>query len=200
MSDSIQPICKIEAGRILTELAKSNVPIKLNIGCGDSKLEGYINIDINEDNNPDIALDIRRGIPLPDGSVSEILFFHTIEHIEEKHHFSLLLEFRRLLREDGFMLISYPEFKKCAQHYINNYLGDRVYWKHTIYGLQRASGDYHVSLMDTDVFIDLLHEAGFIDVEYQPENGADYNTVIKACKGEALLEYEDILREEVFGG
>ena len=82
------------------------VPVKLNVGCGHNKLDNYINIDINEiGNEPDVAVDIRIGLPFPDNSIQEILFFHTIEHIEEKYHFKILAEFHRVLKFDGIIYI-----------------------------------------------------------------------------------------------
>ena len=133
-------------------------PMRLNVGCGYNKIVGYVNIDMHPPNKPDIVADIRGVLPFNDNSVDEILMFHTIEHIEEKWHNIVLHEFWRVLKPGALCMFSYPEFKKCAQNYINNYKGQRTFWKNTIYGLQRYPGDYHVSLMDTDSFVDVLQE------------------------------------------
>jgi len=179
------------------EVINGMEPIKLNIGCGNNRIEGYINIDSADDTNPDVVVDIRQGLPYPDNSAEEILFFHAIEHIEEKFHERILEEFWRVLRPEGLLLISYPEFEKCAQNYIENYRGMREFWKNTIYGLQRYPGDYHVALMNSDVLGEKLLETGFINIEWKAESLEPYNSIMKAEKGPAYRTYEQLLRDNM---
>jgi len=170
----------------------TNELMKLNVGCGSAKIDGYINIDASVNLNADAVFDIRRGMPYPDNSVEEILFFHAIEHIEEKYHQFILEEFWRVLIPGGNVLISYPEFEKVATNYIENYRGMRTFWKNTIYGLQRYPGDYHVSLMDSEILAVKLQEIGFIDIEWKAEPQENYNSILKAIKGAAFPSYEDM--------
>jgi predicted SAM-dependent methyltransferase len=167
-------------------------PKRLNVGCGNNLIEGYINIDSEASLYPDIIADIKYGLPFDENSVQEILFFHTIEHIEEKYHEQILREFHRILEPEGTLLISYPEFITCAQNYIDNVYGMREFWKHTIYGLQRYQSDYHVSLMNSDEFVEKLQEFGYKDISYAPENKEPYNTILIAHKGATPLSYEDL--------
>ena len=163
------------------------VPTRLNIGCGHNRIEGYVNIDRMEFENVDLVLDVRHNIlPFGDESVNEILMFHTIEHIEERYHKAIFKEFHRVLEQDGILFLSYPEFRVCAEYYIANYKGMQDFWKHTIYGLQREAGDYHVSLMDTEFLVDLLQDCGFEDISYIPERAEEWNTVLSAVKAEGL--------------
>lgn len=169
---------------------------KINVGCGNNKIDGYINIDISSFHHPDLVYDIREGLPFPDNCAREILCFHTIEHIEEVFHSFILQEFFRVLVPEGLLLISYPEFIKVATNYINNHLGMRDFWKKTIYGLQRAKGDYHVSLMNSDIFAELMQSVGFVDVMYAEESKEEpYNTVILGHKGSKPNTYEDLLNQ-----
>ena len=171
------------------------MPIKLNLGCGNNKIEGYLNVDSYVESKADMIVDIRKGLPWADNSVEEILFFHAIEHIEEKFHQALLDEFWRVLIPEGLILISYPEFEKCAQNYIENYRGMREFWKNTIYGLQRYPGDYHVALMNSDVLSEKLLETGFINIEWKAEQFEPYNSIMKAQKGPAYRSYEQLLEK-----
>lgn len=179
------------------QLINNSMPIKINLACGNNKIDGYLNVDSELTNNPDLIVDVRKGLPWVDNSVEEILFFHAIEHIEEKFHQALFDEFWRVLIPEGLLLISYPEFEKCALNYLGNYRGMREFWKNTIYGLQRYPGDYHVALMDSDVLGEKLLETGFKNIEWKAEVFEPYNSIMKAEKGPAYRSYEDLLRENM---
>lgn len=182
----------------MDSIASANIS-KLNVGCGNAKIPGYWNIDSNPDNKPDQVVDIINEWPFAAESISTILFFHTIEHIEEKYHNLILARFHSALVPDGELYISYPEFTIVANNYITNYRGMREFWKNTIYGLQRAPGDYHVALMDTDYFMIRLLELGFKDIEYREESPEEpFNSLIRCRKGELPLQYEDIINREIF--
>ena len=60
--------------------------MKLNLGSGRAKIEGYINLDISAECEPDIVHDFRKGLPYPKETFDEIVMLHTIEHIEKKFH------------------------------------------------------------------------------------------------------------------
>jgi len=184
--------------QIPCQLINGTEPMKLNIGCGNNKIEGYLNLDAWEDVEPDLVLDIRKGTPFPDNCAQEILFFHSIEHIEEKYHARIFDEFWRLLVPGGLLLISYPEFERCAMNYIENYKGMREFWKNTLYGLQRYAGDYHVSLMNSEDLAIRLQESGFINIEWQAEKPETFNTIMKAEKGPPFGTYEELLKNELF--
>jgi SAM-dependent methyltransferase len=174
--------------------------IKLNLGCGDNKIEGFINIDKNEVCKPDLVFDfIQYKFPFEDNSVEEVVLFHCIEHIEEKFQESVLEEIHRVLKMDGTFLVSFPEFLKCSENYRVNYKGMREFWKATIYGRQSGPGDYHVTLMDSPFFVLKLECLGFRVANVCPESEEDnYNTLIECVKVAAWMSKEDLYREEIF--
>ena len=63
--------------------------LKLNLGSGSNKIDGFINIDLNPDNKPDLVANILEPLPYNDGSIDEIVLFHTIEHIQKRLHYGL---------------------------------------------------------------------------------------------------------------
>lgn len=171
----------------------------LNVGCGDNRIENYVGIDMHCAENVDLVHDIRFSpIPFPDESVDEIVFFHAIEHVETAIHPLILNEFWRLLKPGKGVYISYPEFEKIAHNWIVNFRGQREFWRNTIYGLQRYPGDYHVSLMNTPEFVEILKACGFTEIEYTSEPGEPYNTVVYAIKGVKPQSYEDLLNKAVY--
>ncbi|MFH1420531.1 MAG: methyltransferase domain-containing protein [Candidatus Aenigmatarchaeota archaeon] len=57
--------------------------MKLNIGCGSNKINGYVNCDIDSRASPDKVIDITKKLPFKTNSVDEIVCFHTLEHIPQ---------------------------------------------------------------------------------------------------------------------
>jgi SAM-dependent methyltransferase len=74
--------------------------VKLNIGCGFRKEEGFIGID-RRDCGQEIIWDVRDGIPFPDESVDFIWSSHVMEHFTNAESKELFKEFYRVLRKGG---------------------------------------------------------------------------------------------------
>ena len=56
--------------------------MKLNIGAGDTKLEGFITFDYDKKASPDYIVDLERDrFPLEDNSVETVIAHHTLEHL-----------------------------------------------------------------------------------------------------------------------
>lgn len=181
---------------------KSEQPLSkkiLNLACGDNKIDGAINVDINKDFEPDFIHDICTPFPWKDGEIDEVLLFHTIEHIVHTKHPTLLSEIHRVLKPEGVLFVSFPEFTKCAMNWINNHQGKRDFWRATIFGRQSTPWDFHCSLMDSEELKDLLRKVGFKNIESAPESSAFYYSVIRASKGEPMISYEEVLKVEIFG-
>jgi len=87
--------------------------MKLNIGCGRNKKEGYINIDKNPVFEPDIIRDITRGLPFNDDSIDEIYTSHCLEHIDSGEDIIFVMnELYRALKPEGLLTIRVPHTKE----------------------------------------------------------------------------------------
>ena len=80
--------------------------MKLNVGCGMKKLEGYINLDCNPFVAPDICRDIEKGLPYSDETFDEIFCEQTLEHIHDLVF--VMNEFYRTLKKGGRLKLSVP--------------------------------------------------------------------------------------------
>lgn len=173
--------------------------MKLNYGCGEAKLEGFINIDSSELVKPDIICDIKKGnLPFKDEEIELIHCIHNLEHIELPFWPQLFSEFWRVLIPEGKLILAYPEFERCAINFIENSHGRRDWWRATLYGRQLYPGDYHVVPMITSEVIDALHCFGFNNIKAVPEPLEPYNTCLIAFKGQKALSREDVIRKEIF--
>jgi hypothetical protein len=170
------------------------VGLKLNVGSGNSKIEGTISIDCEESCKPDLLLNFcAAALPYEEGSVEEIYFFHTVEHIQKRFHGWIFQEFARVLQVGGQVFISYPNFEICSKLFIENSQGRREFWEKTLYGRQLYPSDYHVCAMIPQELHLLLGTLGFEDCQSIAEPGGEFfNTVTRATKGtgKAIVGYE----------
>jgi len=86
--------------------------MKLHLGCGFDKKEGYLNCDISPEVNPDKIVDLEKSLPFEDNSVSEIYTRHTLEHIENL--IPLMKEFRRTCIKGAKIRIVVPYFSHAG--------------------------------------------------------------------------------------
>jgi predicted SAM-dependent methyltransferase len=170
---------------------------KMNVGCADDKLEGYLNIDLEESFKPDLVADVRKELPVPDNHYEEIQCFHCIEHIEYSKWQDVFERFHNALAPDGLLLLEYPEFETVTQYYIKNYQGKRDFWRMVVYGGQGYPGDYHVTPVVTSHLTQLLYHWGFTDIKSHVAL-QEYNTITIAKKGRRLTK-SDAYREQFFG-
>jgi len=92
--------------------------MKINLGSGPKRIEGYTNIDIRKDVNPDICCDIRFGIPVADNSVSHIHAFAVIEHFSKKELEEMVLpEILRILKPGEKIELLVPDLEELARRY-----------------------------------------------------------------------------------
>ena len=85
--------------------------MKLNIGCGFNKLDGYLNVDQFPECAPDVLWNLEQTPwPFEESSVDEMVAHHVLEHLgqETKVFFAVMQELYRLMRHDGLIRITVP--------------------------------------------------------------------------------------------
>jgi predicted SAM-dependent methyltransferase len=101
--------------------------LSLNVGSGGRGLPSWVNTDaIGHPADQTLTCDVRRGLPLSDGSVARIMAEHIVEHLNFKHELpGVLAEFHRVLRAGGWIRIVVPDGRRFALAYA---AGDRTGW------------------------------------------------------------------------
>jgi predicted SAM-dependent methyltransferase len=99
--------------------------IKLHIGCGDKKLEGYINIDIVPTEGTDVVMDVAKELYLiPSNIAIEIRIESVFEHFYRYQQGEILQEFQRILKSGGKLIIKWlPDFNAIIEAYLKKEKG-----------------------------------------------------------------------------
>ena len=82
--------------------------MKLNLGCGWNKLDGFVNIDISKEVKPDIVLDIERGLPFRSDSIAYIYSSHCLEHVKPCNWQFVLDEIMRVAKDGCILELELP--------------------------------------------------------------------------------------------
>ena len=85
--------------------------MKLNLGCGFRKRDGYHNVDKFADCMPDEIVDLEQfPWPWPDDSVDEVVMSHVLEHLgaETAVYFNIFRELHRVCRHGAVLDITVP--------------------------------------------------------------------------------------------
>ena len=82
--------------------------MKLNIGCGMNKMDGFINIDKAPEVEPDKIIDIEKGLPFKDNQFTHIYSEHCLEHIRPDKWSFVLNEIARVSKEGCILELKLP--------------------------------------------------------------------------------------------
>lgn len=94
---------------LLFKELKQGRALRLDLGCGNKKREGYYGVDINQMEGVDIVADLNKPLDeLPDNCVIDITSYHVFEHISNL--LGLMAELHRITKHDGQIEIIVPHF------------------------------------------------------------------------------------------
>ena len=155
--------------------------VKLNLGCGNDKRSGYINIDVREDVKPDLVVDLEEEFlrRFADGSVDEIFAKDFIEHLSWRLVKAFLKDCFRVLKRGGRMFIQTPDLEAiCKTCVFNpNYRFGELegfegisFW---IYGAQDYKENLHKCGFTIPTLKRLLEEIGFKVISISNDGGSN---------------------------
>ncbi|PCJ63256.1 MAG: hypothetical protein COA79_00175 [Planctomycetota bacterium] len=148
--------------------------LKLSLGSGSQKIEGFKNVDINAAINPDFLMDIT-DLQFNDDSVDVLYASHVLEHLENKttlEHKDFLLKVLRkwnnLLTHDGSLYICVPDIETISNALLENIKKTETVNSlvEMIYGGKRNKFDRHYFGFTKSTLSDLLIKAGYQNIEY----------------------------------
>lgn len=89
-------------------------PLRLDLGCGANKREGFLGVDISKDCGADLAFDLKRGTwPWDNESVDEVHCSHFFEHLSGPERIPFMAELWRVMKPGAKALFITPD---CDSH------------------------------------------------------------------------------------
>jgi predicted SAM-dependent methyltransferase len=154
---------------------KTNDKNLLNLGCGFTKFDGWVNADFFSGirfwkkvcSHPDWMLDLRFPLKCDDNVWDGVFSEHTIEHLYPNQVLSLLKELHRTMKPGAWLRITVPNLEK----YIRYYNGENVdseftQWHTGCEAIRTLTQDFgHISLWDSDLLSKFLKISGFENIQ-----------------------------------
>ena len=158
--------------------------LRLNLGCGNIPLAGYLNVDRRSLPGVDIVAEVDE-LPFELEEVDKIFSAHLLEHFpKEQLRRELLPYFFNLLKEGGEFHAVVPDAEAMIREYSSgHYSYDDM--REVLYGAQDYDGDFHFNMFTPLELNNLLVEAGFINVtvlDQGRKNGKCYEFEVLAKK------------------
>jgi predicted SAM-dependent methyltransferase len=166
--------------------------LKLNIGSGPFKMEGYTNVDLLPGPNVDVVASADK-LPFKDGEVDEILAEHLIEHLTFFQFNKAMAEWHRVLRPGGTLVIECPDLLGLCQQFVEaneygRYNTFKGYWPIIahFYGHQRGKNEaeemsqVHKSGYTSEHLIEVLEGIGYEEFEREtPKKATPHSPVLR---------------------
>lgn len=142
--------------------------MKINIGSGLKRIDGYLNVDHNPAVNPDIVLNIENAeFPWPDNSIDAVIAHHILEHIGETF-LKFMKELYRVCKNGAVIDIEVPH------HRHENFYGDPTHKRFiTVEMLKQFSKKYNNWHIET--YNSSMGFGNFLDVDFEI---LDYDYVV----------------------
>lgn len=143
--------------------------VKLNLGCGDRKIHGFVNVDARDDTNPDFVYDVTK-IHEKFENVDLIYACHVLEHFPSKKSSfqprtwkEVLNSWHKTLKPGGTLRLSVPDFKSACEYFVTT--GDFDSVCAFFYGGQKYDFDFHYHGWTFETLRKELESLGFINIK-----------------------------------
>lgn len=157
-------------------LVNNEKPVRLHLGCGQSYLQGYLNIDFPSTEHTvqaysvaDAHADISQ-LKCEPNSIDEIRSHHIFEHFDRQTALALLCAWHTWLKPGGLLVIETPDFQASIRVMLNAripYKQQQVTLRH-IFGSHEAHWAYHYDGWYKTKFEHVLGSLAFVGIKCQP--------------------------------
>ena len=182
--------------------------LKINLGSGHWKFDGWVNVDIDHDSQPDVVANLAAELPFADGAARLMHTEDFIDQLELEKAAAFLRECHRVLAPGGILRVLTPDMQKLAQLYLNEPQRLEELWKNFVgspLALDTAGEIFnigmrfagHTFLYDAETFQALATSCGFEarQVEYQQSAEFELRDLDLRSPDNAVSMYFDCYRK-----
>lgn len=154
--------------------------MRVNLGCGDELLDGFVNVDLRTDCGAQVVADVARPCFAP-GSVEVIAAFDLLEHFPDNRTCRILRAWWEALADGGVLFLRVPNLVGLSRAIVDEVRPRRQLIRN-IYGGHRwgpdGAWDTHHTGWGPDDLADVLRTCGFEVLE----NDHALNMTVQARK------------------
>ncbi len=169
-----------DARERLAAAAANGEPLRLHLGCGPRVIAGWINIDLayqptelplEGEATPGTAeefyaIDVTRGLPLPDACVEVIFHEDFLEHISQRDAVAFLAEARRVLVPGGVHRVNSPNLAASMRDHSDFARGRAGTY------LEEWDRWHHINIFTPSYLSEMAEMVGYSRVELNRRNGS----------------------------
>ena len=164
--------------------------MKLHLGAGNKRFEGFVNVDYDKHANPDYCFNIEtEKFPFEDNSVDEVIAHHVFEHLGEGY-FHVLQEIYRVCQHGAMIDIVVPHHRH--EHYANDPTHRRPI---TADGLWLFSKKYNDESIKQGAAASRLGHFYNVDFEVVDTTNIPDPRYIEVFTGKTVVEVEQYMHE-----
>lgn len=190
-------------------------PVRLHIGAGDKRLDGWVNVDLKRLPGVDVVADVTKGLRFK--NVEAIFAEHFLEHLFISDALSFLLEAHRVLAPTGRLRLSTPnlDWVWLTHYHLKAPAAEKQLQAVRLNRAFRAWG--HQFVWNREILAETLRACGFTDVVWCRYGESDHAVfrglerhetygdspdlphviIAEAAKGESQPERLAALREQL---
>jgi SAM-dependent methyltransferase len=164
--------------------------MKLNIGAGDTRYEGFLNCDYDDHCKPDYQFDLEHAVwPFADSTVDQVIAHHVLEHMGEGY-FHVMKELYRVCKHGAVIDIRVP-------HHRHNYFANDPTHRRAITpdGLWLFSKKYNDSCIKQNAAASRLGYYYNVNFEVMDVINVPDTAYIKLFEGKTVVEVEQYMHE-----
>lgn len=137
--------------------------IKLHVGCGNVRINGYINVDLVHSPAVDVLNDVRTLDGIYADSIDVIYACNVLEHFKRFEYPIVLQRWLGVLKKGGILRLSVPDFEALCKYYMKTKDLDGIY--PAIFSCQGKQFSFHYWGWDFDTLKRDLELVGFKKVK-----------------------------------
>lgn len=147
----------------------------LHIGCGDINSPGFINLDARPLPHVHIvSKNIFRLDMIPNDSLDMVYMSHVLEHVPRNKAIEVIREMARVLKPDGVLRISVPDFDYVIAIYEAS--GKQINAiAPALMGGQNYAFNFHYGVFNEEYLSNLLSKGGFLRVRLWAPANCDHH-------------------------